>query len=286
MSGFDGDWLRLRAPFDGRARSRRLEALFAETLPSAPHILDLAAGTGANFRHLATRLRRGPQRWTLVDHDPALLGAVAGETTAWAAARGWEVADAGPSGGISVSTDVGRAVAETRRLDLWRDLERLDLDRVDAVVSTAFLDLVSEAWLDRLVFGLAARRIPVLFTLSVDGVLDWYPADPADDAVRAAFEADQARDKGLGPALGARAVPVLADRLAAAGYHVETARSDWAIGSADRAMHAALIGFHVASAPDGPEARTVRDWADRRLHQANEGHLTCTVGHLDLAAWF
>ena len=74
---FSARWLALREPADHAARSVDLtSAIAAKVLAAdpAPRILDLAAGTGSNFRYLAAAMPRG--RWLLVDHDPSLLARV------------------------------------------------------------------------------------------------------------------------------------------------------------------------------------------------------------------
>ena len=80
MNGFDAQWLRQRAPYDAAARSPRLAADFVSALgprTSAPlRLLDLAAGTGANFRALAPQIAHD-QDWLLVDHDAIVLIGVA-----------------------------------------------------------------------------------------------------------------------------------------------------------------------------------------------------------------
>ncbi|UEM03571.1 class I SAM-dependent methyltransferase [Skermanella rosea] len=266
MGGFDRDWLRLRAPFDDAARDATLTRRLAAALPDEPRLLDLAAGTGANLRHLSPRLRRPGQRWVLADHDPVLLDTAAAEMAACAHPL---------------------PAFETRRVDLSRDLESLDFRQFDAVVATALFDLVSADWMDRFVAALAAAPRPVLVTLSVDGRLRWSPEDPGDAAVRGWIERHQATDKGFGPALGPEAPRHLADALRACGFAVETAASDWIIGPADAAMHLALIeGYRGAAleiAPEG-ESSAIEGWAERRRAAAAAGTLEALVGHVDIFA--
>src|SRR3954468_20523971 len=84
MGGFDPQWLRLRSAHDDAARAQRLTRLFVDSLPEEnPRLLDLAAGTGANLRHLGPRIRRAGQPWGLAHHDRSFLDAVAGEMARW-----------------------------------------------------------------------------------------------------------------------------------------------------------------------------------------------------------
>ncbi|MCB1771612.1 MAG: class I SAM-dependent methyltransferase, partial [Candidatus Competibacteraceae bacterium] len=74
MNGFSATWLALREPVDAASRNRALTNRLIEWRGRMDtlRVLDLASGTGANFRFLAPLLG-GEQHWRLVDHDPALL---------------------------------------------------------------------------------------------------------------------------------------------------------------------------------------------------------------------
>ena len=151
MSGFAADWLQRREPFDAAARNRDLARRFGAVLgdgQSGPRrIIDLAAGSGANFRALAP-LIGGDQDWLLVDHDPLLMAAQAVEIARWSKREGWRCLDI--DGGVSVETGAARWRTRTHRLDLANDLEQIDFADCDGVTTAAFLDLVSAAWLERL----------------------------------------------------------------------------------------------------------------------------------------
>jgi SAM-dependent methyltransferase len=268
--GFDPHWLRLRSAFDDAARAERLTRLFAGSLPTNPRLLDLAAGTGANLRYLAPRLGHAGQRWVLADHDRVLLDAVADEMTWW------------EQHGPALSCEW-----ECRQIDLVRDLGSLDPADFNGIVSTALFDLVSADWLREFVKWLVRAPRPALFTLSVDGRLDWTPNDPADAAMRSWIEAHQATDKGFGPGLGRHAPGLLAETLEANGFDVFTGESDWHIGPDDTAMHRALIeGYRTAALEIAPASAAViiDGWAKCRLEASDWGELTALVGHVDIFA--
>jgi trans-aconitate methyltransferase len=179
-AAFANDWLRLRAPLDEAARAAELLSPLVAAVDSVRSdgddplcLLDLGAGTGANLRYLAPRLAdytMRPQHWTLVDWDDALLAQARAETESWAGARGWQVESA--SGGFVVSSDKGQWAVTHRVMDLARDLDRLDLGGCDAVVMSAFLDLVSPGWLAGLIEGCVAAARPILVSLTYDGGLE------------------------------------------------------------------------------------------------------------------
>lgn len=288
MTGFSADWLRQREPFDLAARSQTLALQFrAALVQRAPdanlRVIDLACGSGANFRALAPLLQ-ADQEWLMLDHDPLLLAAQRAEIARWAARQGWACQD--HAGTLSIHVGPTRWLVRGQQLDLARDLEALDLASCDGLVTTAFLDLVSAAWLDRLSALLTRTRRPMLATLTVDGRRTWSPDRPTDQLVADAFLSHQGSDKGFGPSLGIGAADYLADSLAMASYQVSTQASDWAIGPEHREMLVTMAqeAAAVAIEANPANAPAVSDWLAQRLASAQQGLLSLEVGHLDLLA--
>jgi len=281
MTGFAADWLALREPADHAARDRGLGERFAAALPPHPRIIDLGAGTGANARALAP-LIAGDHHWLLVESDPALRAAQREALLAWAVRSGF-----GVSGGAEFAIE--RQGARWRftgvALDLAQGWGALDALAADGVTASAFFDLVSEAWIARLVAWLAARRLPLLAALTVEGRRVWAPPDADDALIAAVFRADQRRDKGLGPALGPAAPHTLARILADHDFAIATAASDWRLGPAQRGLIEALVQGEARTARAAPADRpAIAAWEGRRSEAAAAGGLRLTVGHLDLLA--
>lgn len=254
---FAADWLDLREPYDRAARSRELlERLTAWRQGRGRlRVADLGAGTGSNLRCTANALG-GEQVWTLLELDPTLIEA--GRERLAQVSVGWEY----------------------RRLDLATDLEHAVDGGVDLITASALLDLVSEAWLERLVVLQHRTGAALLMVLSVDGGIAWSPRDADDLPVTEAVNRHQRTDKGFGPALGARAVEVLHRLLVAADGHVLVSPSDWILGNADRELQLALLGGYVevaATTLDGIDA-----WAARRCRLVAGGQSRLTIGHRDL----
>lgn len=298
MSGFDAAWLALREPHDLRARDAGLADRFAAAVAAGRgrpvRLLDLASGTGASLRALAPVIGVD-QHWTLVDHDDGLVQRQAAEFARWAAGRGWTVdavqgqpASTDPAYTVLGTTSRGTArwTVTCRRLDLAHELEALDPAAYDGITTSAFLDLVSSAWLERFARVLHSAARPLLAVLSVDGIRTWNPVLPGDDAVLSAFERHQSGDKGFGPALGAAAPHRLADLLVAAGHRVTLAPSPWRIAPDDRAMLRPLLDdtLRAAAEADPDRAASFRDWAAERTRLLDAGRLSLTVGHVDLLA--
>ena len=278
MSGFSRDWLRLRESADHRARSaalvEKLAARFAGR--EAITIVDLGAGLGSNLRAIAPMLP-ARQHWILVDHDPALLAGAGDAIGSWADSSRATVA------GIEAVKSGCALHVELMRHDLAADPAAWNSLTPDLVTAAALFDLVSEAWINRLVAALSRARLTLYAALTHDGETQWLPPHPADAAMEAAFAHHFARDKGFGPSAGARASRLLAERLGAAGYTVERASSPWRLGRDDKALIAALAhGWtetvrETGKVPD----QTIEDWLKARTAAG----VSCTVGHEDLIAF-
>jgi hypothetical protein len=263
VSGFSADWLTLREPYDLRARSREISAAMAKSFAVLPsvHIVDLACGTGATLRALTGHLP-ARQNWRLVDNDLGLLGR----------------AQAMPL------SDKVRVTAVP--LDLNHDLEAALDGAVDLVTTSAFLDLASKHWLDRLTTEIAARSIPFYAALTYDGRIEISPSDPTDAVVTEAVNRHQTTDKGFGLALGPEAASYVIAAFEGLGYTVTHHQSDWTMGSDDRDIQLDIFsGWGAAAREIGalPLAETA-SWLTRRRADVAAGISCLRVGHVDLFA--
>jgi hypothetical protein len=263
MTGFASDWLALREPYDHAARAKPLLAALAAWAGPRDRlsIVDLGSGTGSNLRATSPHLRAA-QSWTLVEHDSRLIE------------DGTGALDALPA----------NVTAWYSRCDLAGDLAAAIPTGTDLITAAAFADLVSAAWLDRLVAIVGARRTALYVALTYDGRWRWRPGDIFDAAVKGLFDAHQATDKGFGPALGPAAITALCDRLQPLGGRLLVASSDWQLGYQDRAIQAALLEGYVQAAGElaSDQSDEITDWATQRRSHLDAGRSTHRVGHQDL----
>ena len=280
QASFSADWLALRRAADARARDPGLTALAAQWLARRQvagqplRLLDLGSGSGANPAFLAARLP-GPQAWQLFDHDRGLLARAAAHCAALRDPEGR-------------SPDFASHCADLRQLCA------ADLAGFDLVSASALLDLLDGDWLLRFAAACRKAQAAVLITLSVDGGWHFeapqgFAADPDDDFIRAAFNAHQRGDKGVGGALGAEAVPQLSAALAAQDYTVHLAPSPWRLrlcDPPDAALARALIdGWRSAAAAQCPAAaERIAAWHARRVAGWKAAQWVLEVGHVDLFA--
>ncbi|MEM6617183.1 MAG: class I SAM-dependent methyltransferase [Pseudomonadota bacterium] len=263
MSGFSADWLTLREPYDHAARDKVLVKRFAKILSGLDktdlRILDLASGTGSTVRAIASQISTD-HFWTLTDFDEALLKEAA-------------------------SAAASHANVECKKTDLSAT-DALSLESYSAVTTSAFLDLVSEEWLDAFTALLTETPKPVYAALSYDGRIAFSPGHDADDEIISLVNEHQRTDKGFGPALGPDAGDFLSRRLGDNGWTVETATSDWVFKGTDQRIQAELVkGWAQAALETAPEkGTTISAWHDARLNQIKSGALQTRVGHIDLLA--
>jgi SAM-dependent methyltransferase len=260
---FSADWLALREPHDLRARNLEVLAAVVGSLAgkNAIRIVDLACGTGSTLRALAPRIRT-TQSWRLVDNNLSLL------------ARASHIAS---PAGVSFTTTP---------LDISFDLEAALDGPIDLATTSALLDLVSDAWLERLVVEIAARSIPLYAALTYDGRAELTPPHSCDAAIINAVNAHQRGDKGFGAALGPEAASSAIARFEALGYSVVHGSADWLFAPSDREIQTGIFsGWASAARETGnlPLAGVV-EWLTFRRDAVAAGRSSLRVGHVDFFA--
>lgn len=274
MGGFSIPWLQLREPVDRRSRctavAAGLQAAFAQV--DCPVVVDLGCGLGANLRATAPLLGRN-QDWILLDNDSALLSGAAEILAVWAddAVRLQD--------GLRLSKDGKTLRVRFLQCDLEKDLDVSLPERTDLVTASAFFDLVSPAFIDRLAAAVVRRTAAFHTVLTYDGVQAWSPPCASDADMVEAFNAHQRSDKGFGAAAGPTATALLQQAFATAGYRTHVGDSPWRLDREDGELIGQLAdGIVTAVAETGRvDAATIADWRTTRRD-------TAWVGHLDLLA--
>lgn len=264
MSSFSIAWLDLREGADFAARDKTLVTQALNWLGQATDrvspdriIVDLGAGTGSTLRALS-KLGANNIVWRLVDLDGKLLDE-------------------------ALRRHGKSCLIEDYQADLTI-IEELPLTGAHIVTASALFDLASSTFIDELVARLDARKTAVYAALNYDGTTTWSPAHPLDEKVLTAFNQDQHRDKGFGPALGPDCTEYLQKALENKGYAVTIQPSPWQLAAKDHAMLTELINGIAAAVSEGygltPQA--LEDWKNFRIANVADGN--CTVGHWDLLA--
>jgi hypothetical protein len=218
-------------------------------------VVDLGSGTGSSVRALSA-LGAFNLFWRLVDNDSGLLGeAIRRHGKMW--------------------------VIEDYQADL-NIIDELPLDGTHLVTASALFDLVSREFVEELVERLSKQNSGLYAALNYDGTTEWTPVHPLDEIVLQAFNQDQRRDKGFGPALGPEAAVYLETIFRSAGYVVFVAYSPWQLSSADNFLVNELIQGIANAVSEYIDKAELSAWKEFRLANAFDG--TCKVGHLDILA--
>lgn len=264
MSSFSIAWLDLREPADFAARDKTLVQTALDWLgqkndPISPDriLVDLGSGTGSTLRAL-TQLGASNFVWRLVDLDGKLLDE-------------------------ALKRHGKQLLIEDYQADLTV-VNELPLTGANIVTASALFDLASAEFCDALIDRIDSRKTVFYAALNYDGNTQWAPKHPLDEKVLAAFNEDQIRDKGFGPALGPHATEYLKSKAEKAGYIVEIAASPWRLYGEQKTLVENLIsGIADAVANNyGIDETDLADWKKFRLYHAETG--SCIVGHWDLLA--
>ena len=150
---------------------------------------------------------------------------------------------------------------------------------------SALLDLVSAAWLDRLVAAMVRLACPLYAALTYDGEVAMTPATRHDATVIAAVNRHQLTDKGFGPALGPGAARTAPDRFRRNGFAVVEGRSDWSFGNGDHDIQLEMLAGWAEAAGEIGIARSMLDeWLGERRDHVAAGRSQMRVGHVDFFA--
>lgn len=262
MSGFDADWLAAREPLDHEARSETVLQKAIDVLTEAenPIIADLGTGTGSTVRAFLPALPR-PVAWHLIDNDPQLLK-------------------------IARPLLADQKSVETSLADLSTSLEAIASPLPTLVATSAFLDLVSHDWLQKLVNFLGSKNLPFYAALTYNGVFECNPKDDRDSAVLTAFNRHQQTNKGFGPALGPNAADAAVGMFVDAGYEIIQQKSDWKADASHVTFQDYLLrGMAQAAGEIEPDNEgQYEDWLARRLDFLKQGQSRVIVGHIDFLA--
>ncbi len=231
-------------------------------------MVDLGCGTGANLRASAPLLG-SRQQWTLVDHDPILLGAARRALASWADSA------AATTGQLILRKDLRTIAVRFHQADLARDFDGAVGDQPDLVTASALFDLVSPSFIDTFVQAVTRRGAAVYATLSYNGQQNWSPSHWADETIRHAFNVHQVSDKGFGPAAGPLASGQLFRTLDASGYLVANGDSPWHLGPPDAVLLADLIGGIAAAVAETGmvDAGEIEAWRAAPRHRGMIGHV-------------
>lgn len=253
MSAAGDDWLAVREVQDGHSRSRELAVAFARFVDVSDCVVDLACGTGSNYRYLRPLLH-SEQQFLCVDNDAIVLNEAQAMTP--------------------------HESVRFERRDLAGDLDRVPSGPGFVATASAFLDITSPTWLDAL--AMHFRDTPLLVAMSASGNLRWEPEHHADEAVEACLQEHRRSDFGFGDSLGTEAAGFLADRLRSLRCDVTMRQTDWHLDAKSLPLIEMMVGGVTRRLRAMGCSVDVDGWEMKRCEQLRGGALRLTVPHVDL----
>ncbi|MEL6594053.1 MAG: class I SAM-dependent methyltransferase, partial [Bacteroidota bacterium] len=209
VSAYPTHWLETRFPFDAEGRHPVLESQMITYLQgiSKPHILDVGAGYGANYRYFAPKLS-GQEQWSLLEHDPILIEAM--------------------------RQDLPDSIQYLQH-SLLDIPGAIDPDDLDLVMANAVFDLFSRDQFYGFAERLAAANTPLYLSLNYTG-MGFVPENKYDEEMIAHYEAHMQRPQDFGTAMGADGPRQMKEILTELDYQVQMAPSYWHIGAENERM--------------------------------------------------
>jgi SAM-dependent methyltransferase len=272
----DVRYLRAKRTVDDRALNHGVLATFDAALRALARpvrVLELGAGVGTMVTRLMDRGGLMAARYTLLDRDAESLAAAAGEL--------------GRFSGTGVELDFVEA-------DVFAWLETSAEPPFDAIIASAFLDLVDVRALLPLVWRRLRPGAPFWFSINFDGETIFVPQLAADTDVLARYHRtmdERVRDgRRAGESETGRrlleVVPASGARITAAGG------SDWVVwpdggrypGDEAYFLHHIVHTIDEALAADvSLDAATLASWVAARHAQIDRAELSYVAHQLDIA---
>ena len=151
------------------------------------------------------------------------------------------------------------------------------------VTCSALLDVLTTTELRAICGAVIENEVPVLFSLTVTGMLSITPPDSHDQLLLTAFNDHQRRAARAGPD-----APLLAiDMLIAGGLMIRTQETPWQLTavSPQAFVEQVLQERLDAAVEHNPSLATIAaDWLELRRAQLARGVLQIDLGHRDILA--
>lgn len=282
---FATDWLHERYRFDVAARNPKVEAACLQYLARHPNIsiIDIGAGTGANFIYLSEKLPQS-QQWALVELNPSLLKRARERLKIWAAAKGYAVREERQS--LDFQRNEQHIHVQFLQGSFLELPQLLQPEQYHLVTASAVFDLLSAQMLSKLIQTFHQNRLALLATLNYESMA-YLPTDAEDGHWIGLYEAHMQREQDFGRALG----PECSDFLENGYAQLPTAQvirapSRWQIEPTDSFMHVHMLQFLEKSLLEmtsmGHSGKGLDTWLQRKKAQLQARQLRLSVTHSDL----
>lgn len=281
-------WLSYRAACDTAARNKSIERKFLEFFDHKPtlDIVDVGAGTGANFRYYFNRIKQN-QHWTFIEKDARLTEETNACMAQFAQQQGYKLEQKN-SNLIHISADTKQASIKIIQGSL-HDIEHLvSLPDADVVTANAVFDLISYEQFDALVHKLKKEYVCLLSTMNYYEI-SFLPFSEADMRFIHWYHMYMKRPQSFGIAMGPDACEEMLDLLHQHGMIIVQEASQWHITRNNTAMHHFLLNFMEDAVHSlnlaACEKEAFDQWMAERKQLCRERKLEIYVDHNDIFAY-
>lgn len=281
-------WLSYRAACDAAARHKGVERKFLEFFnhKSVLELVDVGAGTGANFRYYFDLIQQN-QRWTFLEKDPFLLAQASDTIAQYAHQHGYRF-EQPHAHLIRVSAGKKQAHIQLTQGSL-EELDRLvNLADTDIVTANAVFDLIAYEQFDALVGRLKRQYVCLLSTLNYYEI-SFLPFSEADARFVRWYHMYLKRPQPSGIAMGADCCEEMLDLLHQHEMIIIQEASQWHISRNNTAMHHFLLhfmgqGIQTLNLADC-ERKAFFEWMQEKKQLCRERKLEIYVDHNDIFAY-
>lgn len=253
------DWLAVRYDMDALSRNKDVEGHALSDINNKRHvrILDIGAGTAANFRYLSDKIMCNEQEWTLVDQNKDLLRVAKEEITRKLGAPVLDSTDR------SVFETSGKKIKVRFVVDdIFSPSSSLLDSSCDLVVANAFFDLGAENQLATFFQVLGTASCAFLATINYSG-MGFTPSEEDDKYWIHQYHNHMARQQPFGISLGPECVAHMS--VLSKNMDVKMGSSDWEM-SGGHAVAIGIFDFMEAALQDlGLDMEKFNRWRDSKL---------------------
>lgn len=280
-------WLSYRFACDAEARNQGIERKFLEFFAHMHqlHLVDVGAGTGANFRYYFDRIKQN-QEWTFIEQDPHLIRTSHICLEKFAIDHDYDFQQNDNT--VTIATGEKKAHIKIIQGSLDHLEELTNLQKTDVVTANAVFDLVSYDQFDAFVGKLKKNNVCLLSTLNYYET-SFIPFSESDGRFLRLYHMHMRRPQSFGIAMGPDCCEEMLDLLHEHGMLIEQECSQWHITRRNTTMQHFLLHFienaiHELNLAEC-EQQAFNEWIKEKKEISHRRDLEIYVDHSDIFAY-
>ena len=281
-------WLSYRFACDVQARNKDIERKFLHFFDHIQqlHIVDVGAGTGANFRYYFDKIKQD-QEWTFLEKDPHMIQSCHHCLEKFATDQNLQLEQT-QDHAFTLTGNGKKARITMQQTDINKLEQEVDLDKTDVVTGNAFFDLVTYDHFDAFLNKLEKHDVCLMATLNYYET-SFLPFSERDAQFLRMYHMHMKRPQRFGIAMGPDCSEEMLDLLAQHHMVIEQDGSQWHIGRNNTVMHHYMLQFienaihELNLVPDEQEA--FLNWMNEKKKFCHDRSLEIYVDHSDIFAY-